>query len=126
MAVVAEPIPVTVVSIKHLGGKKKKFLATNVNLKLMSQRAFSQGKELLHVFSFPNQLRARECETALKSIPSEGKGQRGKNVFNALMFLTCGLPNSPTPQYSTSVPSLRTKTHCLTLAETLFTCFWTI
>lgn len=86
--------------------KKKKSLATNVNLKLMSQRAFSQGKELLNVFGFPNQLRARECETALKSIPNEGKGQRGKNVFNALMFLTCGLPNSPTP-HSISVPSLR-------------------
>lgn len=36
------------VSIKHLWGGGKS-LAANVNLKLLSQRTFSQGKELLNV-----------------------------------------------------------------------------
>lgn len=54
----------------------------------MSQRAFSQGKELWNVSNFSHQLRVRECKTALESTPSEGKGQRVKNVFNLLMFLT--------------------------------------
>lgn len=89
-------------SITRVGQKKKTkktphkppSLAANVNLKSWSQRAFSQGKELLNVFTFPNHLRARECETALKNILSKRKGQRDKNVFDSLMFLTCSLPSS--------------------------------
>lgn len=54
VAIAAEPTPETLVSIKmYRKGKKKKQttrkkanLATSVNLKLMSQRAFFQGKEL--------------------------------------------------------------------------------
>lgn len=86
VATAAEPTPATLVSIKCLG--KKKSLAISVTLKLMSQRAFSQGKELLNISSFPTQFRVREHETALRSTPSEGRGQGVKNVFNLLMFLT--------------------------------------
>lgn len=59
-----------------------------MTLKVMSRRAFSQGKEPSNVSSFPTQFRVRGHETALKSTPSEGRGQQVENVFNLLMFPT--------------------------------------
>lgn len=90
----------------------------------MAQRAFSQGKEQKMLPVSLTSLRARECENALKSIPSEGKGQSGKNVFNTVMFLPCGLTNSPTPQYRISLPSLRSNYNLLPYSGWEFVCMF--
>lgn len=107
--------------------KKKNPWQQMLTLKLIPQSTFSQDKELPKVFSFPNHLRARKCETCTKKYSQQGKGAKGRNCLIhwcslPVTFLTAPPSNTADQHQVWEV----TKTYCLDLAEILFTYFWSI